>query len=310
MSLLDHLQAHGLQASADVPLGRLGYWRIGGPADVYVEVPDEAGLAVVLGAGAPVTLLGNGSNLLISDDGVRGVVVRLVGTFRETSFEDGDPPLVVAGAGVANAVLLRRLSARGLGGLACLAGVPGTVGGAIRLNAGTALGEIGAAVASVDLMLPGGKTRTLLPEQLGFAYRHAGLPAGAVVTRTRLRLRADPNGEEQALIAAHLARRKATQPLDLPSCGSVFKNPPGDYAGRLIETCGLKGMRLGDAQISPVHANFIVNLGAARASDVAALIRAAMTEVHARHGVILEPEVHAVGEIPGWPVRVDGAGGV
>lgn len=293
----DALVALGLEPRPDLLVARQGFWRMGGPADLWVEVGTTAQLASVLSLGAPVTVIGNGSNLLVSDAGIRGVTLRLVGELREARFfvEDGVPH-VVAGAGLANAVLLRRLEQQGLGGLAALAGVPGTMGGAIRLNAGTALGEIGARVRSVELVLPGGGRQTRSAEALAFRYRHADLPAGAVLATVTLRLSAEGVEEERAEILSHLARRKATQPLELPSCGSVFKNPPADHAGRLIEAAGLKGARCGDAQISEKHANFIVNLGGARASDALRLIRRARDTVADRFGVRLEPEVHLAGE--------------
>lgn len=302
-ALAEALRALGLEPRLGVPAAKLGFWRLGGPVDVYVEVPSRAALAGVLSLGASVTVLGNGSNSLISDAGLRGIGIRLVGELREARFEeDAGGPLVHAGGGLLNAVLLRRVEQAGLGGLAALAGVPGTVGGAIRLNAGTALGEIGAAVLSVEVYLPGGQSQALQAEDLCFRYRHATLPVGAVVASAALRLRAEGVEEERAAIAHHLQRRKATQPLELPSCGSVFKNPPGDHAGRLIESVGLKGARRGDAQISEKHANFIVNLGRATAADVLTLIRLARDTVAERTGVVLEPEVHVLGEWGGDPL--------
>lgn len=306
-ALLENVTALGLSPQAGVSLAKLGYWRLGGPAQVYVEVGTAEALAGLLSLGAPITVLGNGSNLLVSDRGIPGLTLRLTGDFRGLEV-DRDGWLAWAGGGLLNAVLLRRLASQRLGGLACLAGVPGTVGGALRLNAGTALGEIGAAVRAVEVALPGGAVEVLPPASLGFAYRRATLPPGAVVTRALLAIGPEGFDEEQAAIAHHLARRKATQPLDLPSCGSVFKNPPGDFAGRLIEAAGLKGEVRGGAQVSPRHANFIVNNGGATAADVLALIRLARDTVAARFGVALEPEVHAVGAwspeewpLPPWP---------
>lgn len=302
--LAEALQALGLEPRADVPLATRGFWRIGGPADLWAEVHTAAQLSAIQALGVPVTVIGNGSNLLVSDAGIRGLALRLAGELREARFgEEAGEPVVEAGGGLLNAVLLRRVEQAGLGGLASLAGVPGTVGGAIRLNAGTALGEIGARVLRVDLVLRDGSNTTLQAEEIGFRYRHARLPAGAIVVRATLRLTREGVAEEQAAIQHHLARRKATQPLELPSCGSVFKNPPGDHAGRLIEAAGLKGARRGGAQISEKHANFIVNLGGARAADVLGLINLARDTVRQRFGVTLEPEVHVVGDWPdgSWP---------
>ncbi len=299
------LVALGLEPRADLPLATKGFWRIGGPADLWVDVATTAQLSALQAMNVPLTVVGNGSNLLVSDVGIRGLALRLVGELREARFGEEDGlPVVEAGGGLLNAVLLRRVEQQGLCGLASLAGVPGTVGGAIRLNAGTALGEIGARVLRVDVVLPGGRNTTLHVDDLHFRYRHAQLPAGAIVTRATLRLSREGVDEERAAVAHHLARRKATQPLELPSCGSVFKNPPGDHAGRLIEAAGLKGARIGDAQISEKHANFIVNLGHARASDTLKLIRLARDTVRERFGVTLEPEVHAVGDWApeDWPL--------
>ena len=301
-ALAADLRRLGLDPREDEPLARHGYWRIGGPADLWVEVGTRAQLGGLLRLGTPVTVVGNGSNLLVSDRGVRGVALRLTGELKESQFIDGpegpegDEVRVVAGAGLLNAVLLKRLEARQLGGLAPLAGVPGTVGGAIRLNAGTALGEIGDHTIEVEYFDINGILQTLHHDDLRFSYRHAAVPRGAVLTQATLRARRSGVAEEAAAITHHLSRRKATQPLELPSCGSVFKNPPGDFAGRLIEGCGLKGRRQGDAMISDKHANFIVNLGSARAEDVLFLIHLAMETVLAERGVRLEPEVHVVGD--------------
>ncbi|MCK6507554.1 UDP-N-acetylmuramate dehydrogenase [Myxococcota bacterium] len=293
----------GLSPLVDEPMSRHGFWRIGGPADVWVEVPDLASLRAVMALGAPVTVVGNGSNLLVADQGIRGVALRLAGSLRDARL---DPQGARVGGGMMNSVLLARLQRAGRGGLASLAGVPGTVGGAVRMNAGTALGEVGAVVREVTVVLPGGAVAVLPAEALGFAYRHATLPPGAVVAEVALTLQDDPEAvaREQAEIDHHLARRKATQPLDQPSCGSVFRNPQGDAAGRLIEAAGLKGASRGGARISDKHANFIVNTGGATAMDTWALVRLARDTVWRRFGVRLEPEVHAVGDWPDgcWPL--------
>lgn len=302
-ALVADLTRLGLAPKRHEPLSRHGYWRIGGPADLWVEVHHPDQLSALIRLGAPVTVLGNGSNLLVSDAGIRGVAVRLSGTFKEARITPLPHPTVEAGAGLLNAVLLKRIEARGLCGLAPLAGVPGTVGGAIRLNAGTALGEIGDKTINIKILDINGMLQTLHHDDLGFRYRHAAVPTGAVIVSATFRLSAEGLADEQAAIAHHLARRKATQPLDLPSCGSVFKNPPGGFAGALIESVGLKGARRGDAMISEKHANFIVNLGAARASDVAELIALARATVLAERGVRLDPEVHVTGDWaePPWP---------
>lgn len=282
----------------DEPLSRHGYWRIGGPADRLVVVETDAELAEVLPEAT--LILGSGSNLLPPDEGIRGTVVRLGGRFRELEVLGRGE--VRAGAGLPNSVLLQRLGRLGLGGAGMLAGVPGTVGGAVAMNAGTALGEIADVLVAVEGVGPGGPA-TIARADLAMTYREGGLPEGFVVTAAVLRLSSEGVAEEQARVAAHLQRRRETQPLDLPSCGSVFRNPPGDHAGRLVESVGLKGWRSGDAEISRRHANFIVNLGAARAEDVMACILTAWRTVAARTGVRLVPEVRVVGRWPAdvWP---------
>lgn len=303
MSIEDALADLGLRVKRDEPMARHGYWRIGGPADFLVTLTSIAQLQAVMSLSVPVTVLGNGSNLLVSDAGIRGVVVKLKGDFRTTVFSPGQ---VEVGAGLMNKALLMRVTKQGLGGLGCLAGIPGTLGGAIRMNAGWRMGEVGAITLSIEAILPGGAVARYAPEDIGFVYRKApGLPAGAVVTRAWLRLiEGDAVAEERASIEAYIGRRKATQPLDMPSCGSVFKNPSGDYAGRLIESVGLKGHAIGGAQISTKHANFIVNTGGATAADVSALIRLARDTVRDQHGVSMETEVHVVGAWPegAWPL--------
>ena len=306
----------GMEPIKDAPLAKYGYWRVGGPADLMVDVHDNAQLSAVMDTDLPVTVLGNGSNLLVADTGIRGIVVRLRGNFRAIAFRDpkqpkglvdtldGEMGIAVIGAGMMNTVLLNKLNKMGLGGLGCLAGVPGTVGGAIRMNAGTRLGEIGSKIAFVRAMLPNGETVHLTPDALHFEYRKATLPTGAVVTRVGAWVSKAAHKAEREEIAEHLNYRKNTQPLDTPSCGSTFKNPPGDTAGRLIDAAGLKGHSEGGAQISEKHANFFINTGNATADDLYKLIKHARDTVSDQFGVTLEPEVHAVGDWPAgsWPL--------
>lgn len=301
------LLALGQAPRRDEPLARRGWWRIGGPADLFVELDGEAALAEALRTahqnGLPVAILGNGSNLLVADAGVRGLVLRLAGGLRGLEI-DAASGLATVGAGLPNAVLIKRLHEAGFGGLGCLAGVPGTMGGAVRMNAGTVLGELSDVLHELRVLHPNGQAERLPAAALRMRYRWAELPTGAVVVSATVRVRAEGLDAERAAIAHHLERRAATQPLDQPSCGSVFKNPPGDHAGRLIEACGLKGHRDGGAQISDKHANFIINTGGATAASVLRLIRLAREQVAERFGRTLEPEVHAVGAWPpgAWPL--------
>jgi len=247
--------------------------------------------------GQPFFVLGNGSNLLVPDHGLRGTTVRLAGELRAMAVvgEDDAAVHLRIGAGALNAVVLQRHLGK-FAGLGPLAGVPGTVGGAVAMNAGTALGEIGGVLLRVEGLDSEGREVTLDRADLPMRYREGGVPAGFVVTAAVFRLLREGAEVEQARVVEHLARRKATQPLDLPSCGSVFRNPVGAAAGQLIEAAGLKGWRCGGAQISEKHANFIVNLGDARASEVLACMRKAWDGVYEHSGVALVPEVHVVGE--------------
>ncbi len=275
-------------------LSKLGYWRVGGPMEDFALVESVEELVELY----PKIrwILGNGSNLLAPDQGLAGLTVRL--SLKETEWLPGDR--LRAGAGLLNTVLLSRVSRQGLCGLASLAGVPGTVGGAVAMNAGTALGEVAEVLEAVEGVDARG-FRSIPREELPMHYREGGLPEGFVVTAAIFRLRREGLEEERQKVNHHLQRRMATQPLDLPSCGSVFRNPPGDHAGRLIESVGLKGWRSGGACISERHANFIVNTGDATANDVMSCIRTAWERVRDHAGVVLVPEVRVLGD---WPVEV------
>ena len=291
------LAALGIAAEANAPLHKRVWWRVGGVADLFAEVADLAALTAArrwaAERGVPWFLLGNGSNLLVADAGIRGLVVRLVGALADAVAADGQ---VVAGAGCRNAVLLARAERNGWTGLDALAGIPGTVGGAVRMNAGSLLGETGDTLVEVTVMQADGTLTTLPKAALALGYRHCSLPAGATVVQARFAQTSEDPAAVTARLRTFLDRRKATQPLDLPSCGSTFRNPPGDAAGRLIEAAGLKGFRVGGAEVSPKHANFIVNHGGATASDIDAVIRHVQHVVEAASGVALVPEVERVGD--------------
>ena len=278
-------------------LSKHGYWRVGGPMEDFALVESVPELVELY----PQIrwILGNGSNLLAPDQGLAGLTVRLA--LKETEWLPGDR--LRAGAGLLNTVLLSRVLRQGLCGLAPLAGVPGTVGGAVAMNAGTALGEIAEVLEAVEGVDARG-FRTLSRAELPMHYREGGLPEGFVVTAAIFRLRREGAEEERQKVNHHLQRRMATQPLDMPSCGSVFRNPPGDHAGRLIESVGLKGWRSGGACLSERHANFIVNEGDATATDVMHCIRTAWERVRDQAGVTLVPEVRVLGDWPAelWPL--------
>ncbi len=280
----------------DAPLAPRTAIRVGGRADLFVRPADPEALGELLRAvrelGVPLSVLGGGANTLVADAGVRGVVLKLPQDFPGESVEG--ERLVLSG-GAPTSRLPARAHAHGLTGMEFIAGIPGTIGGAVAMNAGTRIGEMKDLVTRVELATADGVGFAPAAE-LGFAYRTCRLPPGAVVTRIEVRLRRGDVAASKAAMGEDLDRRRRTQPLDRPTFGSTFTNPPGEYAGRLIEAVGLKGHRVGNATWSDVHANFIVNLGGARAADVVALIRLARTRVHERFGIQLETEVRLLGQ--------------
>ncbi|MCB1009097.1 MAG: UDP-N-acetylmuramate dehydrogenase [Acidobacteria bacterium] len=289
----------GLELRAEAPLARCSTFRIGGPAELLVEASSERSLArLVVSAGElglPLHLLGLGSNVLFPDAGLKGVVVRLVGELRRVRIRGHR---VSAGAGAALGQVARKCARAGLAGLEALSGFPSTVGGAVYMNAGSYGTEMKDVVHSVRLVAADGSRRRLPVSALAPVYRATNLRgSGAIVTRALFEL---AEGDAAALVARIEelnSKRWAALPSGLPNVGSIFRNPPGDHAGRLIEACGLKGAAIGGAQISPKHANVIVNAGGATASEVLALMRRARDEVAARFGVELQPEVVLAGEL-------------
>jgi len=277
-------------------LARHTSYRIGGPADLFALPDTVEELAAVVRAcrevRAPLTLLGAGSNLLVADGGIGGVVVKLGPFFRRVTWEAAG---VHAGAAALIGKLARQAAARGMAGIEAAEGIPGTVGGAVVMNAGAYGWETGDALVSVDGVDEAGRVVTLERAALPVRYRRIELPSGFVVTGARFALRADEASAVEARLLAVRDRRVASQPHGASNAGSIFKNPSGDHAGRLIEWVGLKGRRIGRARISDRHANFIVNEGGATASDVQALMSEAQRSVWERSGVWLEPEIRLVG---------------
>lgn len=280
----------------DEPLAPRTSIRVGGPAELLVRPADPADLATLLQSVrelcVPLSILGGGANTLVADAGVRGVVVRLPTDFGEERAE-GETLLLSAGAPIGR--LAARGHALGLVGAEFSAGIPGTLGGATAMNAGTRLGEMKQLLGRVELASADG-LGFVSAEALRLAYRHSELPAGSVVTRVELRLRPGDVAASRAAMEADVAHRRRTQPLHQPSFGSTFWNPPGRFAGQLIEAVGLKGHRVGGAMFSDVHANFIVNLGTAAARDVLALVRLAQARVEERFGERLQTEVKLLGQ--------------
>lgn len=281
----------------DAPVGRYTSLGVGGPADALAtpESQDEVAALVALCAehDVPLTALGGGFNTLVLDGGLDGVVFR---TNRLRAFTLDDDGVLCAEAGVSHSQITRLCVERALHGLEFGAGIPGSVGGWVAMNAGVPEHEVGARIVDITVATPRDGLVVIPRAALRFVYRGVlGMPAGGVVVAARFQLEAGDRESIRASIDRHLAHRRATQPIDLPSCGSVFKNPAGEHAGRLIELAGLKGARCGGAQISSVHANFIVNNGSATAADVLALIRRAQDTVRERSGIELVPEVRIVG---------------
>ncbi len=283
------------------PLSRHTSFRIGGPADVWVEVADAEEIrrvqAVANAAGLPLFLLGGGTNVLVSDRGVRGIVLHLGRPFGLLEWRsNGRGQHLRAGAAVPFKRLVTETIARDLAGLEFAEGIPGTLGGGLLMNAGAFGGEIADVIESVEGVDADGATQNVPRGALRFSYRRFDLPPGFIVTYLEFLLHP---GERAAICARRdeaKRRRDQHQPLGYANAGSVFKNPPGNFAGRLIEEVGLKARRCGAAMISAQHANFIVNLGGATAADVRALMEEAARRVWETKGIRLEPEIRLVGE--------------
>jgi UDP-N-acetylmuramate dehydrogenase len=293
----------GLKVKVSEPLARYTSMKIGGPADFFVEVENEAALSQLLSFlsqhGMPFCLLGNGSNVLVSDFGVEGVVVHLVGDFKRAEWHDqGNDSWVEVGAAHAVTQLVREAARRGYGGLEFAEGIPGTVGGALVMNAGAYGSEFEKVVDLVHCMNGEGTPIQFTREEMKFSYRDSHLPAGTVVTRLRLHLDREEPSRVSSKVRELVTKRKSSQPSGYPNSGSMFRNPTGDYAGRLVEAAGLKEKQIGRAQISAKHGNFIVNLGGASAKDIRQLMELARAEVQAKFGVDLIPEVKLLGR---WP---------
>ena len=278
-------------------LARHTSWRVGGPARRFYQPADRADLVNFLSQldlGEPLLWLGLGSNLLVRDGGFKGTVIATQGALDEIAWRDAQR--LYAEAGVSCAKIARTAARAGLCGVEFLAGIPGTLGGALAMNAGAFGGETWQQVVEVETLDRQGRVRVRRPGEFEIGYRQVKGPAGEWFLAAVLALQPGDVEASQQRIRELLERRAMSQPTRQPSCGSVFRNPPGDYAARLIEGCGLKGRRLGGAQVSQKHANFIVNTGAAKASEIEALILEVQREVETQTGIRLAPEVHMVGE--------------
>ena len=291
------LETFGDRVQFDEPLAAHTSWKVGGPADALAVAHSEDEVAQVMTLcfkrKLPWFVIGSGSNMLIGDGGMRGIVLRLGGTF--TSVEaraEGERVLVDAGASAKMETVTARAASLGAIGIGSLAGIPGTAGGSLRMNAGTDR-EIGDFVSEILVQRPAKPKPHAIAVQ--YFYRHTTLARDAIVARVHLAFeRGDPKAVREEM-QARLVRRKSTQPVQLPNAGSCFRNPEGDKAARLIEAAGAKGWRVGGAEVSTLHANFINNVGGASAKDVATLLARVRRAVVEKFGVELQLEVHLVG---------------
>jgi UDP-N-acetylmuramate dehydrogenase len=287
----------GERVAFDASLAPYTSWKIGGPADALALVESETELAGLMRfcfkRKAPWFVLGSGSNVLVGDGGMRGVVIRLGSGFANVNVEEREGDVIVeAGASAPMATVTARAASAGAVDIGSLSGIPGTVGGSLRMNAGTDR-EMGDFVRGVWVQSPSKPEPH--PVTVQYFYRHSTLARDAVVSRVTLGFaKADPRGVREEM-QTRLVRRKRTQPIALPNAGSCFRNPEGDKAARLIEAAGAKGWREGGAEVSPLHANFINNVDNASAKDVATLLARVRRAVRDRFGVDLQLEVHLVG---------------
>lgn len=280
--------------SVDISLAEFTTFKIGGPADLFYEAKTTEELIAAVGLarklGVPYFILGDGSNLLVADEGFRGMIIKIK---KSDSF--GIEKLkIIAEAGVLLNTIVNFSAESSLAGLEFAAGIPGTIGGAVRGNAGAWQQSIGDKVSQVKVLTPKGKIKWLKTVDCQFGYRQSRFKkSGEIILKVELELGKGDKEEIKRKIAENLEKRK-TQPTE-PSAGCIFANPKPQSAGELIECCGLKGKRIGDAQISPKHANFIVNLGSAKAKDVLQLIKLAKTAVQKKFGVELKKEIYLLG---------------
>ena len=286
------------ETSVQEPMARQTTWKIGGPADLLVVPKNSDDIIRVINAcreyDVPWWVMGSGSNLLVLDGGIRGVVIKTAGGLTDCRWQGNR---IEAGSGVFLPRLAKEAAERGLCGLEWCAGVPASAGGAVVMNAGVGDVSFGDFVQAVNLVDDAGISRRMARQELAFAYRCSVLQnKPLIVTGISLEL---PQGDRQACaenIKTFLQKRQASQPQQFPTAGSVFKNPAGEYAGRLLEAAGSKGLQIGAAQVSLKHANFIVNLGGAKAADVLQLISEMQARVAEKFQIRLETEIHIIGE--------------
>ncbi|MGG3884754.1 UDP-N-acetylmuramate dehydrogenase [Brevibacillus panacihumi] len=297
--IADELKQAGIEkAWTDEPLANHTTWRIGGPADLLIQPKDKESLRTALQIlhrhDIPWSVIGRGSNLLVRDRGIRGAVLKVTEGLSHCEFRGEE---VCVGAGYSMIRLAMETGKMGLTGMEFAGGIPGTVGGAVYMNAGAHGSDLSRILIDAEILFESGDMKVLTNEELNFSYRTSLLQQQkGIVVEARFRLQQGDRKEIAATLAANKERRRQTQPLQMPCAGSVFRNPPGDHAGRLIEAAGLKGYRYGGAQVSEIHANFIVNRGGATAADVLTLIKHIQDTIRDKNGIDMHPEVLVVGE--------------
>ena len=300
--LADWLRAVPARTFLHCPLAPYTSLRVGGPADALIQVENIETLQhiqdICRTRHIPWFVLGGGSNLVIRDGGMRGIVLVMRGAFRRYHLEpqDADNAYVHVGVGYSLSRLALGVARQGWSGLEFAYGIPGTVGGAMIMNAGTHMGDLSRVLVSARMLLPDGQIQELPASALGLRYRGSSYPEKAILLEATLCVQQGERQTLETVMRESYKKRQQTQPLWLPNAGSIFKNPPGAAAGRLIESLGLKGTRQGGAEISTVHANFIVNVARATATDVEALMAHTRECVAQRYEMWLEPEVHIIGE--------------
>lgn len=284
----------------DEPMAKHTTFRIGGPAECYAVTDDAAEIRALISVcreeGVPFTVIGNGSNLLVSDDGVKGLVIRLEGSrTEETATPDGKTCFKVS-AGTLLSGFAKAICRDGFTGMEFATGIPGSVGGAVVMNAGAYGGEIRDCLVNAEVLTADGEVLSLTGEQLELSYRHSNVTErGYIVISASFALEKGNPDAIRATVEELAGKRKDKQPLEFPSAGSTFKRPEGYFAGKLIDDCGLRGFTVGGAQVSEKHCGFVINRGGATAEDVLGLIGAVQKKVLEQFGVLLEPEVRFLG---------------
>lgn len=294
------LEANVGKVWVNEPLSNHTTWKIGGPADILFQPKNKEGLLsgirAIKAENVPYRVIGRGSNLLVRDGGIRGVVIKMGDGFDHLEIIDN---VVRVGAGYSFIKLATVVGKTGRTGLEFAGGIPGTVGGAVYMNAGAHGSDVSRVLQSAEILFDDGELAILSKEELNFSYRTSILQRErrGICLEATFQLKHKDRKDVVLEMATHKEYRRKTQPLQLPSCGSVFRNPTPYSAGQLIEEAGLMGYRVGDAQVSLLHANFIVNLGSASASDVLTLIEHIQTTISSMYGVDMHPEVQVVGEV-------------